>query len=121
GLSPDVGGLYLLARAPGELGTHAALTGARLGASDAIAAGLADFFIPSHRLPQLVESLLGIDDAAPAATEIAHRISGVTGEFMVSLAAMPTPPIWPGSQEWIDACYAGDDAAVILARLRERP
>ena len=32
GLSPDVGGLYLLARAPGELGTHAALTGARFGA-----------------------------------------------------------------------------------------
>ena len=39
GLAPDVGGLYLLSRAPGELGTHAALTGARLGAADAISAG----------------------------------------------------------------------------------
>ena len=47
GLCPDVGGLYLLARAPGEVGTHAALTGARFGPADAIWAGLADISCPS--------------------------------------------------------------------------
>jgi enoyl-CoA hydratase len=57
GLAPDVGGLFLLSRAPGELGTHAALTGARLGAADAISAGLADRFLPADRLPALTEQL----------------------------------------------------------------
>lgn len=42
GYTPDVGMTWLLARAPGEVGTHLALTGASIGAQDAIAAGLAD-------------------------------------------------------------------------------
>ena len=37
GFVPDVGGTYLLSRAPGELGTHVALTTARMSAGDAIA------------------------------------------------------------------------------------
>ena len=44
GFIPDVGGTYLLSRAPGELGLHAALTGAPFGAGDAIAMGFADHF-----------------------------------------------------------------------------
>ncbi|MFT4218749.1 MAG: enoyl-CoA hydratase/isomerase family protein [Micropruina sp.] len=42
GLFPDVGVLYELSRAPGELGTHLALTGSRVGAADAVLVGLAD-------------------------------------------------------------------------------
>ena len=42
GFSPDVGGSWLLSRAPGELGTHLALTGTPAGAADAIVCGLAD-------------------------------------------------------------------------------
>jgi enoyl-CoA hydratase len=42
GLFPDVGVLYELSRAPGELGTHLALTGSAIGAADAIEVGLAD-------------------------------------------------------------------------------
>lgn len=42
GLFPDVGVLYELSRAPGELGTHLALTGASVGAADALLVGLAD-------------------------------------------------------------------------------
>ena len=41
GFIPDVGGTWLLARAPGEAGTYLALTGERIGAGDAIALGLA--------------------------------------------------------------------------------
>ena len=36
GLMPDVGGSYLLARAPGRLGEYLGLTGARMGPADAI-------------------------------------------------------------------------------------
>ncbi|MYR13875.1 enoyl-CoA hydratase/isomerase family protein, partial [Streptomyces sp. SID724] len=46
GFVPDVGGTYLLALAPGELGTHLALTGAVVGAGDALLCGLADHFVP---------------------------------------------------------------------------
>lgn len=42
GLFPDVGLLYELSRAPGELGTHLALTGGSVGAEDAVLVGLAD-------------------------------------------------------------------------------
>ncbi|WP_192582177.1 enoyl-CoA hydratase/isomerase family protein, partial [Rhodococcus wratislaviensis] len=57
GFVPDVGGTYLLARTPGELGTHIALTTARLSAGDAIACGFADHFIPSAKIDAFVDAL----------------------------------------------------------------
>lgn len=42
GLFPDVGGSYFLSRTPGRLGLCLGLTGATLGAHDALYAGLAD-------------------------------------------------------------------------------
>ena len=57
GLSPDVGGTYLLARAPGELGVHAGITGIHLSAADGIHLGLADTYVPSESLEDLTEAL----------------------------------------------------------------
>ena len=101
GLSPDVGGLYLLSRAPGEWGTHAALTGARFGAADAIRAGLADHFVPAAGLTQLTQRLR----------------SGVLPEFD-SEPPLGTPA---DAQRWIDECYPGDDMVAIIERLRAHP
>ncbi len=42
GFVPDVGVLGILAHAPGEVGTHLALTGLTVGAADAVYVGLAD-------------------------------------------------------------------------------
>lgn len=42
GFVPDVGVLGILAHAPGELGTHLALTGTTINATDAVLVGLAD-------------------------------------------------------------------------------
>ena len=69
GLIPDVGGTHLLARAPGWLGMHLGLTGARFGAGDAIAAGFADHFIPEASWPALIDDLVRTGDAGlvPAA------------------------------------------------------
>ena len=50
GFIPDVGGTYLLSRAPGLLGLHAALTGAPFSGADAIAMGFADHFVPHDKL-----------------------------------------------------------------------
>jgi enoyl-CoA hydratase/carnithine racemase len=47
GLFPDVGGSWLLAKAPGRTGVFLGLTGAQIGASDSILAGMADHALPS--------------------------------------------------------------------------
>ncbi|MEM9277258.1 MAG: enoyl-CoA hydratase/isomerase family protein [Pseudomonadota bacterium] len=57
GLSPDVGGNSLLAQAPGRIGEYLAATGARLKAADCLYAGIADAYVPSGKLPELIEAL----------------------------------------------------------------
>lgn len=104
GLAPDVGGLYLLSRSPGELGTHAALTGARLGPGDAIAAGLADHFVPEASVGEVAELLAGAVDRQGVISAIE------------SLATTP-PPAQIAGRPWIDECYAGDEAETIVHRL----
>jgi enoyl-CoA hydratase len=93
GLSPDVGALYLLARSPGRLGVHCALTGARLDGPQAIHAGLADHLISSSELPELARQLQ----------------SGRVPEFVA------TPPA--AHPAWIDECYAATDVETIVGRL----
>ena len=104
GLFPDVGALYLLARCPGELGTHMALTGARLDATQSLRAGLASHFLPTGRLPGLLE-----------------RLS--SGQAALDDINWPAPPPEPPGLEpgWIDACYASDSIHEILGRLDGRP
>ena len=51
GFFPDVGGTWLLSRAPGEIGTYFGLTGQTMNGADAIAAGFADVFIASKDWP----------------------------------------------------------------------
>jgi len=57
GLVPDVGGSYLLAKLPGNIGTFLGTTGKRMNASDAIYCGFADFFIPEKKWEVLKEKL----------------------------------------------------------------
>lgn len=102
GFAPDVGGTFLLSRAPGQTGTHAALTGAHLGPGDALFLGLADHYVPSHSLPQLVAAL---EQESPE-TAVARY------------AGQPPASVLSGQRDWIDACYASDDAEEIVSRLR---
>ncbi|MEU4120488.1 enoyl-CoA hydratase/isomerase family protein [Kitasatospora sp. NPDC028055] len=108
GLVPDVGGSLLLARAPGEFGTHLGLTSASIGPADALLCGFADHYVPSSRLPELLDALAG--GADPAATVAAHAepapTAGTTGT--AGLAAQ---------REWIDTCYAADTVEEIVRRL----
>ena len=57
GLIPDVGSTWLLARAPGRIGEYLGLTGARIGAGDAIHAGFADIYLPESEWPDLIRRL----------------------------------------------------------------
>lgn len=57
GLFPDVGGSWLLAKAPGRSGVFLGLTGAQIGASDSIFAGMADHAMARQDFPALIEAL----------------------------------------------------------------
>ncbi|MGE3287374.1 MAG: 3-hydroxyisobutyryl-CoA hydrolase [Pseudonocardia sp.] len=114
GYVPDVGGTWLLARAPGELGTHAALTGARLHAADAIACGLADVHVPSGRLPELVAALTG--DGWHPRTHGAHE--GAVRTVVDRFATDPGPSALAADRPWIDGCFAGDTVTEIVDLLR---
>lgn len=57
GFLPDVGGSYLLSRAPGFSGLYLGMTGGRMNAADAIFAGFADTFMPSSNIPSLLNML----------------------------------------------------------------
>jgi enoyl-CoA hydratase/carnithine racemase len=58
GLYPDVGGTWLLNRAPGRSGLFLALTGAQLSAADALFARFADYQIAHAEKDRLMENLL---------------------------------------------------------------
>ncbi|WP_328946673.1 enoyl-CoA hydratase/isomerase family protein [Streptomyces sp. NBC_00250] len=101
GFVPDVGGTYLLALAPGELGTHLALTGTAVGAADAMLCGLADHFVPAERLDRLTTGL--------AQSSVHDALAAHVGQ---------APPGRLASQrEWIDHCYAADTVEQIMDRL----
>ncbi|MGI9400211.1 MAG: enoyl-CoA hydratase/isomerase family protein [Rhizobiaceae bacterium] len=57
GLVPDVGGNYLLANAPGQLGEFLSITGERMGPDDAIHAGFADHIVTLDKWDDLKKSL----------------------------------------------------------------
>ncbi len=61
GFFPDVGGTWLLSRAPGETGTYFGLTGQTMNGADAIAAGFADVFIASKDWPAARAALTELD------------------------------------------------------------
>ena len=104
GFTPDVGGSYLLSRAPGATGLRMALTGSRVGPGDALYCGLADRFVPSERLAALVVLLSrGPADAA-----------------IDTVAALPPEGGLEAQRGWIDAAYAGETVEAIIAALQQR-
>ncbi len=102
GFFPDVGATWFLPRMPGELGAYCALTGERLNAADARAAGVATHRVSSARFPQLVEALcsdVSVDAVLAAFDEPA-------GEGPVA-----------AQRELIDRAFVGDSVETILDRL----
>lgn len=61
GLLPDIGATWFLSLPENEFGTYMGLTGASVGAADALRMQLADAFVPSDRLPQLKQALFEAD------------------------------------------------------------
>ncbi|MGV0836119.1 enoyl-CoA hydratase/isomerase family protein [Mycolicibacterium thermoresistibile] len=102
GFIPDVGGTYLLSRAPGQLGLHAALTGAPFSGADAIAMGFADHYVPHDKLDDFTRAV---------------RTDGVDAA-LAAHAQQPPASALAEQRGWIDECYSGDTVADIVAALR---
>lgn len=99
GLIPDVGGTWLLSRAPGQIGLYLALTAARMGPGDAIGAGFADHFIPHAEWDAVKARLCATGD-------------------VVTLPHHPVPeaPLL-AQQAAIDRLFGGADIPAIMAAL----
>ncbi|WP_022872136.1 enoyl-CoA hydratase/isomerase family protein [Nesterenkonia alba] len=104
GFTPDVGGSWLLARA-GAKGLHAGMTGAHLGAADAIHLGLADYFVPTAERERLTEALT----------------TGSAGEVLEQFSVEPaeTSGLAAEDSAWIEQAYAAPSVPEILRALDE--
>lgn len=100
GLIPDVGGTYLLSRAPGLLGFHAGLTGASFTGADAIALGFADHYVPHAVLADFTAAV--VSDGVATALE--------------SFTTRP-PESELAQQLWISECYGAETISQIVSTL----
>jgi enoyl-CoA hydratase/carnithine racemase len=106
GFFPDVGASFLLARAPGYIGTYLGLTGQRLGAADALSCKFADIHVPVDRLIELPAVLANC------------RTQDEVRAGLERLSAAPAPARLPKEREWIDACYSANALEDVVERLR---
>lgn len=107
GFFPDIGGTWLLARAPGEVGTYYGLTGVAMTGADAVNARLADVVVSSEDWPALREALTQIDEADDA------TVRAVIARFAMADAVAPIAT----RQGWIDAIFGHDSIEEIVTAL----
>jgi enoyl-CoA hydratase len=108
GLIPDVGGTWLLAKAPGETGIYLGLSGETMDAADAIHARFSDTFISSDRLAALVERL-------------ADPKGGSVPEVLQALRSDPGPSKLASRQAEIDAVFSAPSVEAMQERLAALP
>lgn len=104
GFLPDVGGTWLLSRAPGETGIYLGLSGARMNAADAIYAGFADTYVPADKLSELSAAL----------------IAGTQADEAIATYASAAPEgALAGLQSKIDDVFSADDVGSCIAHLQQ--
>ena len=94
GLVPDVGGSFILSRAPGHLGEYLAMTGYRMGPGDAVLAGFGDSQIKSEDRARLIAAIEQNSDlsvlgrfAGPAGRpELAEHLEAINRHFSADTA-----------------------------------
>lgn len=116
GFFPDIGACYLLSRCPDHFGTYVGLTGARLGAEDALTLGLVKQVVASNQLDQIINNLVtenlsedafarvtaclscfGLPASTPAIMKLQHPISLSFGQS--NLAAILNA-LEEGKDDW---------------------
>src|SRR5919106_4106515 len=95
GLFPDVGATYMLPRLPGAAGLYLGLTGARLGATDCMHAGIGSAHVPAARLEDL--------EAALAATPLLGDPFAAVDAVLRTFQSEPGPAPIAELRERVDA------------------
>jgi enoyl-CoA hydratase len=103
GFFPDVGSTYFLPKLPGRIGVWLAVTGARIGAGDACAFGLATSYTASSKMNDLARAL---------------EASGDTDAILESFAEPAPTTNYASEQPLIDAAFAHDNVAAVVAALQ---
>jgi enoyl-CoA hydratase len=102
GLVTDVGGSWLLRRAPGHMGEYLGLTGTRMKGEDAIYAGFADLYVHRRRLQDLKAALVEAGDIAA----------------LDHFSEAPPPSTLAAQQKDVDRIFSAPTLPDILGRLR---
>ncbi len=110
GFFPDVGGTFLLSRSPGEIGTYFGLTGQTMNGPDAIHARFADAVVPSGKLADLREALVGLRPGVSAA-----EVQATIDRFATGERAGPVAALRPQIDRW----FAQDRMQDIVAALQQ--
>jgi enoyl-CoA hydratase len=110
GLFPDVGATRFLNRCPGRIGRYLGLTGARLGAADALFCGFATHVVARGQVKALIEALGRVEWRAGAE---AREVEAILERF----AAEGGPAALAALRPVIDRCFAGDTVEAILAAI----
>jgi enoyl-CoA hydratase len=108
GLFPDIGATWFLHQAPGFLGLWLALTGARIGAAEALLARLGTHFVPRGDLGALVSLLEQTPDQVAS---VLNRFKGTPPAATLDSAAWST----------INRCFGWDGLNACLDRLAAEP
>ncbi|KAF7311354.1 3-hydroxyisobutyryl-CoA hydrolase, mitochondrial [Mycena kentingensis (nom. inval.)] len=112
GYCPDVGASYFLSRLDGEIGTYLALTSDIIKGRAVFEHGLATHYIPSRRLPLLMDRLSNLDDANLVAIdrtleELCHERDQED----------PLPPFVDAKRVAIDMAFGHDRVELIFSDL----
>jgi enoyl-CoA hydratase len=110
GLFPDVGATRFLNRCPGQVGRYLGLTGARLGAADALHCGFATHFVPHDRVAELIDEFGRVVGNAVGEREL---IDATLTRFAKDPGLAPLAALRPP----IDRCFAGGSIEEILDTL----
>ncbi|MDO8694608.1 MAG: enoyl-CoA hydratase/isomerase family protein [Sheuella sp.] len=124
GLFPDVGGTWMLNRLPGKTGLFLGLTGAHIGAADALFAGMADYHLPHDSWNILISSLKTQRwHRTPDQTEMQHetrvRHDDMLNSLLHELSSDPVPVIGSLQQHLslIQKICSGSDLDKIVSNI----
>ena len=126
GLFPDVGGTWMLNRLPGKTGLFMGLTGAQIGAADALFAGMADYHLVRDTWPTLLDQLTKqawYANEAHAngknAVQTSTKNEALLDQVLANLATVPAVAVGPLQQHLslIHTCCAGSDLNKIVTAL----
>ncbi|KAF9527023.1 3-hydroxyisobutyryl-CoA hydrolase [Crepidotus variabilis] len=113
GYFPDVGASFFLSHMDGETGTYLALTSERLSGRAVFEHGFATHYIPSRRIPMLLDRLAELDKPHPSVID--RTIEDLSAERE---PGEPSPPFVGSVRVALDYAFRHNNVEMIMADLR---